>query len=153
MSNQIKKTYTLQIVVFWVNIILLAIALLVVLQAKGSNFASSPATNIGFERYAIILTLAIIPISLKLFHSYHQKIKNLSQVTFTKKYTTAYYLRLIIFDVMVMLNLIGFQLYNSHNTMYLTIMIIFALFFCYPNKQALQNESENEKSENNKPII
>ncbi len=77
----------------------------------------------------------------------------MSQVTFTKKYTTAYYLRLIIFDVMVMLNLIGFQLYNSHNTMYLTIMIIFALFFCYPNKQALQNESENEKSENNKPII
>lgn len=153
MSNQIKKTYTLQITVFGVNIILLAIALLVVLQAKGPNFASDPSTNIAFERYAIILTLAIIPGSLKLFHSYHQKIKSLSQDTFIKKYATAYYSRLIIFDVMAILNLIGFQLYNSHNTMYLTIMIIFALFFCYPNKQALQNESENEKSENNKPRI
>lgn len=148
MSNQIKKAYTLQIIAFWVNIILLATALLIVLQAKGPDFASSPATNIAFERYAIILTLAIIPISLKLFHSYHLKTKSLKQNTFIKKYTTAYYLRLVIFDAMAILNLTGFQLYNSHNTMYLTIMIIFALFFCYPNKQALQNESENEKSEN-----
>ncbi len=149
MDNLIKKTYTLQIIIFWVNIVLLAIALLVVLQSKGPDFASSPATNIAFERYAIILTLAIIPLSLKFFHSYTQKIKNLGQDTYIKKYTTAYYLRLIIFDMMTILNLTGFQLYNSHNTMYLTIMIIFALFFCYPNKQALQNEPENEKAEDN----
>lgn len=145
MSNQIKKSYTLQIIVFWVNIILLAIALLFVLQTKGPDFASFPTTNIDFERYAIILTLAIIPISLKLFHSYHQKIKSLSQDKFIKKYTIAYYLRLITFDIVAILNLTGFELYNSHNTMYLTIMIIFALFFCYPNRQALQNEkSEND---------
>lgn len=148
MDNPIKKTYTLQIIIFWINIILLTIALLVVFFGKGPDFASSPATNVAFERYAIILTLAIIPISLKLFHSYYQKIKGLSQNTFIKKYTTAYYLRLIAFDTMAILNLTGFQLYNSHNTMYLTIMIIFALFFCYPNKQALQNEPENEKAEN-----
>lgn len=145
MSNQIKKSYTLQIIVFWVNIILLAIALLFVLQAKGPDFASFLTTNIAFERYAIILTLAIIPISLKLFHSYHQKIKSLGQDKFIKKYTIAYYLRLITFDIVAILNLTGFELYNSHNTMYLTIMIIFALFFCYPNKQALQNEkSKND---------
>ena len=148
MSSQIKKTYILQTIVFWINIILLTISLLVVLQAKGPDFASTPATNIAFERYAIILTLAIIPISLKLFHSYHQKIKSLDQDIFIKKYTTAYNLRLIAFDMAAILNLTGFQLYNSHNTMYLTIMIIFALFFCYPSKQALQNESENDKSEN-----
>lgn len=145
MNNQIKKSYTLQIIVFWVNIILLVIALLFVLQAKGPDFASFPTTNIAFERYAIILTLAIIPISLKLFHSYHQKIKSLSHDKFIKNYTIAYYLRLITFDIVAILNLTGFQLYNSHNTMYLTIMIIFALFFCYPNRQALQNEkSEND---------
>jgi nicotinamide riboside transporter PnuC len=118
------------------------------MHAKGPDFASFPATNIAFERYAIIITLAVIPISLKLFHSYHQKIKSLNQDVFIKKYTTAYYLRLFIFDIVAILNLTGFQLYNSHNTMYLTIMIIFALFFCYPNKQALQNKSENEKPEN-----
>jgi nicotinamide riboside transporter PnuC len=69
----------------------------------------------------------------------------LGQDKFIKKYTIAYYLRLITFDIVAILNLTGFELYNSHNTMYLTIMIIFALFFCYPNKQALQNEkSKND---------
>lgn len=145
MNNQIKKPHTLQRIVFWVNIILLVIALLFVLQAKGPDFASFPTTNIAFERYAIILTLAIIPISLKLFHSYHRKIKSLSHDKFIKNHTIAYYLRLIAFDTVAILNLAGFQLYNSHNTIYLTIMIIFALFFCYPNRQALQNEKlEND---------
>jgi hypothetical protein len=133
---------------FWLNIVLLTVALLVVLQAKGADFASFPTTNVSSERYAIILTLALIPASLKLFHSYHQKIKELEQDTFLRKYTIAYYLRIVIFDIAVILNLTGFQLYNTQNTMYLTIMIIFVLFFCYPNKIALQNEFESEESEN-----
>lgn len=148
MNNSIKKTYITQMIFFWLNIILLAVALLIVLQMKGPDFASFPATNLSFERYAIILTLALIPISLKLFHSHHQKIAGLEQDIFLKKYAIAYYLRIAVFDIAAILNLTGFQLYNSQNTMYLTIMIIFALFFCYPSKKALQNESENEESKN-----
>jgi len=147
MNSSIKKTYTSQIIFFWLNIALLVAALLFVMHAKGPDFASSPTSNASFERYAIIITLAVIPICLKLFHSHHQKIKTLDHNIFLKKYTLAYYLRIIVFDLTAILNLAGFQLYNSQNTMYLTIMIIFALFFCYPNKKALLNESENE-SEN-----
>lgn len=131
-------------ILFWVNLLVLVAILLFILRAKGPDFASEPTTNISFERYAIILTLACIPITLKLFHTNQQKIKLLDQDEYLKKYLKIYLLRIVVFDLVAALNLVGFEMYNSQNTMYLTIIIIFALFFCYPGKGALQNKSGNE---------
>lgn len=114
---------------------------------KGPNFTGSTSSNVLFERYAILVTLAVIPLSLKLFHRHYQKIENLDTSIFRKKFLKASYIRIVIFDAVIAINLAGFHFYNSLNSLYLTIMIIFALFFCYPNKKVLQNQQTSDESE------
>lgn len=146
--DKLRSTHIRLTVLFWVNLSVLVAILLFILHAKGPDFASEPTTNVSFERYAIILTLACIPVTLKLFHTNQQKIKLLDQDKYLKKYSKIYLLRIVVFDLVAVLNLIGFEMYNSQNTMYLTIIIIFALFFCYPGKGALHNESGNKNINN-----
>lgn len=148
MDKDTNKSYNIQLIFFWINIIIISGLTFSLYIGKGPDFNGLTSSNVLFERYAILLTLAVIPLSLKLFHNHYQKIASLETIAFRQKYLLASYIRIIVFDAVIALNLVGFHLYNSLNTLYLTIMIIFALFFCYPNKKALQNEQASEESEN-----
>jgi hypothetical protein len=66
---------------------------------------------------------------------------------FLDKYFIVYITRLFILDAVAVLNLVGLYLFNSRNAMYMTIVIIFALFFCYPSWKIL-TENNKESPEN-----
>lgn len=130
--------------IFWVNIILVTSIFLLVLWLKGPDFGKI-TTNIAFERWAIIITLASIPIGLKVFHSQMIKYREQNKSKLTKRYKQLYLGRLLLFELVVAMNIIGFQIYESSNFIYMTIIMIFAMVFCYPNKNIyFVDEPENE---------
>lgn len=148
MENKEKYTQTRLKLIFWVNLSIAVIALLAILLIVGPNFGTNIAPGVLFEQYSIIITLACIPLSLKLFHSQYQKIKDKEQDEFLRKYINAYILRMAILDAAIAINIAGLYIYESHNAVYMAIITIFALFFCFPNKKIL----ENRKEDNNKNI-
>ncbi|MDU1890695.1 MAG: hypothetical protein E6767_08395 [Dysgonomonas sp.] len=142
MEAQVKKLQHKLILLFWINIAVSILALLIILYMKGPGFGENLMQNVSFEQYAIILSLAGIPIALKLFQSKYQKIKNLECLLFLKKYFEIYLIRLGILDIIILINLSGLYLFESQNAVYMTIITIFALFFCYPNKKNILNENK-----------
>lgn len=148
MKNKQQQVYKSLMVIFWLNVILLLAVLSVLLFIKGIALSNSMSSNVVFEQYSIIVSLACIPISLKLFHSQYQKILPLEEDKFLEKYFTAYITRLFILDAVAILNLTGLYLFDSRNAMYMTIIIIFALFFCYPSRKALDNRQDDENDLN-----
>jgi hypothetical protein len=148
MKNKQRQVYKSLMVIFWLNVILLLAVLSVLLFIKGIALSNSMSSNVVFEQYSIIVSLACIPISLKLFHSQYQKILPLEEDKFLEKYFTAYITRLFILDAVAILNLTGLYLFDSRNAMYMTIIIIFALFFCYPSRKALDNRQDDENDLN-----
>ncbi|NDV96265.1 hypothetical protein D0T84_15290 [Dysgonomonas sp. 521] len=148
MKNKQRQVYKSLMAVFWLNVILLLAVLSVLLFIKGIALSNSVSSNVVFEQYSIIVSLACIPISLKLFHSQYQKILPLEEDKFLEKYFITYITRLFILDAVAILNLAGLYLFDSRNAMYMTIIIIFALFFCYPSKKALDNRQDNENDLN-----
>lgn len=146
MKNKERRLYRSLILLFWVNMVLLLGVFSFLLLSK-DLVGSSIVPNVVFEQYSIIISLACIPISLKLFHSQYKKIAVLEQNKFLDKYFIVYILRLFILDAAAILNLAGLYLFDSKNAMYMTIIIIFALFFCYPNRKSL-SENREEASDN-----
>lgn len=120
-------------ILFWANIIVIVILFLIILWMKGPDFGNIP-TNVAFERWAIILTLGSIPFALKMFHTLLSKTKGQEKAKIIKRYKQLFIARLLLLDSVATMNIIGFQIYESSNFIYMTIVIIFALFFCYPDK-------------------
>jgi hypothetical protein len=147
MENKRKRLFRFLLLIFWSNIVLLVVVLAGLLFSKDFAFGNSAHANVVFEQYSIIISLACIPVSLKLFHSRYQKILPLEENKFLDKYPVAYITRLFILDAVAILNLAGLYLFDSRNAMYMTIIIIFALFFCYPGRKALE-ENRKDLSQN-----
>lgn len=144
MKNRIKKYFIGLSIVFWSNVVLFSILLVGLLLVKGPEFASETQNSVIFERWAIILTLATIPGALKLFHFLLNKIQSLPLDVFLKKYGQIFLLRMVILDIAGIVNIIGFYIYENLNFVYMSILIIFALFFCCPNKNSLLQVTEND---------
>jgi hypothetical protein len=151
MENKRKRLFKSLLLLFWSNIVLLPVVLTGLLFSKDFAFGNSAHANVVFEQYSIIISLACIPVSLKLFHSRYRKILPLEEDTFLDKYLVAYITRLFILDAVAILNLTGLYLFDSRNAMYMTIIIIFALFFCYPSRKALEgNKTDSPRNGINK---
>lgn len=144
MTDKYKRLQKKLSLIFWVNIILFTAAFLIVLYIKGLiNLGNG--VNVAFEQYSIIFTIIGIPGALKLFHSIYKKAESSESEIFLKKYFNAYMLRLLILDTVIILNIAGIYSLNSQNALYMTIITIFALVFCYPSK----NSIETNKNLNN----
>ena len=100
MRDKDRNTYKNLIILFWADILILIGVLLRMLYLKGPDFASTPASNISFERYAIMLSLICIPSVLKLFHTYHKKISSPENNKYEQKYILIYIIRLSIFNIL-----------------------------------------------------
>lgn len=142
MENKERKLYKTLMLLFWANILLLLTVLTFILFSNGLTFGTATNTNVVFEQYTILISLASIPIALKLFHTQYRRIAELEHKKFLKKYLPAYILRMFVLDAAAILNIAGLYLFNSKNSVYMTIIIIFALFFCYPNRKTLEEAND-----------
>lgn len=145
MDNKLKNKQNKMLVLFWINIILLSVLFLILLYLKGPNWTTTNE-NVMFEQYAIIFTLAGIPLALKLFHSQYKKIQNIESEKYSQKFQFIYNVRLVILDAVILLNFLGFYLFDSKNSIYMAIIAIFAIMFCYPSKNLFtaMNNEENK---------
>ncbi|MBB4035306.1 tellurite resistance protein TehA-like permease [Dysgonomonas hofstadii] len=144
MTDEYKKLRKKLLAIFWTNMILSVAALLILIYIKGILNLHNGG-NVLFEQYSIIFSIIAIPGALKLFHSQSKKIELLEGEIFLKKYFNSYILRLLILDAVIILNLAGIYSFNSLNAVYMTLIIIFALAFCYPGKNAIQNKHNETK--------
>lgn len=142
MGRKLKKMYQRLLLVFWINLIIVMGISLYLLYLKGFGFSMGAGSSVLFEQYSIIITLACIPLSLKLFHSRNKKIQQLETDAYINKYSIAYVIRMVVLDLVVALNIIGFSLYDSRNAIFMTLIAIFALFFCFPDRK-MQDEPNN----------
>lgn len=124
--------------IYWINLLVFTIGFLALLQIKGPDFGSNTTSDITFERYAIILTLASIPLALKLFHNMISKTKDQEEGIAEATYKKAYFIRLAILDLAAIINIVGFHLYEASNFIYMTIVVLMTMLFCYPNKDFLK---------------
>ncbi|NDV67517.1 hypothetical protein [Dysgonomonas sp. 25] len=146
-----KKIYKRLSIFFWLNIVLLGGFFLFILQQKGENFGNIPS-NVALERWAIIITIAAIPFALKVFHSLLKKLKAGEAAHFHNKYVWLYTARILILDMVALLNIIAFEIYESNNFIYLTIVIIFAMMFCYPNRNELTYSTDIPDNTSDVPV-
>ncbi len=147
MKNRADKLYFYLKLFFWSNVIILIGVLLFLLQIKGPDFGEHIEGNVVLERYAIILTLVAIPGALKLFSVLINKKKEQSSDQFLTDYLKIYMLRAAILDIVVIVNLIGFYIYEASNFVYLTIVTLFAICFSFPGRSAMYKDEKEEKNE------
>lgn len=130
---------------FWVDLIVLLAVLFYLMYIKAPFWGDRIAQNAVFERYAIIITLACIPLALKLFHSQLKKAESLPCTDYLRVLKTQYIIRFIILDSVALFNMSGFYFLESQNLILMSVISVFALFFCYPNKAMLPVVSVNDE--------
>ncbi len=145
MTDEYKKLRKKLLAIFWTNMILSVAALLILIYIKGILNLHNGG-NVLFEQYSIIFSIIAIPGALKLFHSQSKKIELLEGEIFLKKYFNSYILRLLILDAVIILNLAGIYSFNSLNAVYMTLIIIFALAFCYPARTPFKTNTTKRKN-------
>lgn len=143
---------------FWINTLSIIVVTIALMYIIGPFWGENIEPNVVFERYAIIVTLACIPLGLKLFHSAIKKIeREKDKDIYLNKYRKAFYTRFAIIDAAVIFNLIGFYLFESQNLILMAVICIFALFFCFPGKDSIgtvreekevETETDNNEDEN-----
>jgi len=134
---------------FWCNIILFVLVFLFILRIKGPDFGTDTDSSVIFERYAIILTLIAIPGALKLFSVLINKKKDTSPDQFLKRYLQLYMFRTGVLDLVVIVNLVGFYIYESVNFVYLISIAILAICFSFPVKFTLSQDKNTEDTDIN----
>lgn len=130
-QQKLKRKLTL---IFWLNIAVFIALSLFMVTLVGITGKSETKEDFMWERFAIILTVAAIPFSLKFFHTQYKKIQKLDLKAFLPKVEKLYYFRLLILDLTIVLNLIGFYYIGALNFIYLAAITIFAFLMCYPTE-------------------
>lgn len=142
LNNKLHRNLS---IFFWLNIIALITGFILSYFCEDVDLVSHLDESVIFERYAIIITLASIPLVLKMFHLYVSKAKTLSFDMYQKKYKYLYIARIAIFDVVALMNIMGYYFYKANNFLYLATVIILAIAFCYPSKDALDNSDVDDE--------
>ena len=142
MKEEQKKIKNKLTIIFWLNItIFIGITLFLVTQV-GITGKSVTKEDFMWERFAIILTVAIIPLALKIFHTKHKTILKEELHVFLKKLQSIFYLRIAALDIVIILNFIGFYFIGALNFIYLAAITIFAFLMCYPTESMIDPVQE-----------
>lgn len=136
----IDKTYrNLRITYFFsIAIILIAFVFDVLYTTK----YIVPTEYVVLERWAIIITLGGIYGILKMLHPRLKKEEKPTAETAVKKYITKYYTRHVALIALCVFNMSCLIITGIKNFTFLTIITIFALFLCIPNKKHIEEETK-----------
>lgn len=150
MNDTFRRLNTRLLIFFWCNLLFFVSALLFILYVKGPDVGVENPDGVVFERYAIIITLACIPLALKFYHSQYKKIQQNDEEPqpFLKKYVRIYVLRTLILDLAIIANIAGIYVFGAKNFIFMTIITLFALLFCFPNKSYLEPKADTDIEEN-----
>lgn len=134
------KTFKTLRIVYFLCVILIIVAF--ILDTLYTSKYIRSTENVDLERWGIILTLFGIYGILKMLHP---KVKNADRINTEyaiKKYATKFYVRLASLLGLCIFNLVCLNITGIKNFTFLSIITIFAMFLCIPNKKHLEEETK-----------
>lgn len=148
MQEEQKKLKRQLTIIFWLNIVFAIFLALFLLSQIGILGRSVTEQDFIWERFSIILTIAVIPLSLKLFYKKYKEIEAKELPCFIEKLRRYYLLRIIALDILILANFLGFYLIGSMNFFYMAIITMFIFAFCYPTEALIDPVQEEVKTDN-----
>lgn len=141
--STMDKTVGLLKIHYFGNIILLAVVFLLVVFSIIPLFIDREIVNVTAERYAIMITIIAIPVSLKFFASRLKKIGRPQEITAaSKKYKSAFFLRLYAISVVTLINILLFGISRNMNFFWFTVVLFIVFLFCKPSYNELESLTE-----------
>lgn len=143
MEEKIKRTERILsrfYMVFWILPILIVLAGELNWLPTG-NYVNNFMFSYCLEFSGIILTAALVPVSLKLFH--WTLLKKIDKLPFEKAlllYGRMSIIRLSLLALVVIFNLISYYLIMSTTFMLCVCIGLLASFFCIPSERRLREE-------------
>lgn len=128
---------------YYGNITLLAVLFLLILFRVVPLFMDGQAVNVTAERYAIMVSIIAIPVSLKFFaHRLKKLPRPLETLTATEKYKNASFLRLYTISGVTLMHIILFGISRNMNFFWFTVVLFIVFLFCKPSYQELESLTE-----------
>lgn len=143
MDNTAKKLHSTLKLLFAGAIIISVLAFMLVVAYTTKYDISSP--SVILERYAIVITLIGIPLSLKLFHDKLKKTDASDTQLYMQKYRLYYLLRMGALLFIYLFNTVSLYITGSKNFYFMVIITIFAFFLCAPQKVYIDTDNNEEQ--------
>lgn len=135
MKNTIEeKAIALLRTHYFTMIVALALFFLLVLFRALPLFPREEAVSVVLERYAIMISIIVIPLALKLFSEKIKKIPaDTDAQTAVKKYKNAFFIRLYMVSAVTLGNIVLFGFSRNTNFLWMTVVLFIVFVFCKPS--------------------
>jgi hypothetical protein len=151
MRNIDKTNKTIELLKwhYYGNIVTLAVVFLPILSEVIPFFTDGQeSVNITLERYAIIISIITIPVSLKFFaHRLKKLPRPLEMATAAEKYVNASFLRLYTISVVTLMHIVLFGVSRNMNFFWFTVVLFLVFLFCKPSLAELKSLTEAPEEE------
>lgn len=162
-TNITDKTINLLKRHYYIHIIVLAALFLLILFRITPLFTDKGTVSITAERYAVMITIIIIPVSLRFFANRLKKIpRPQEEEKASEKYKSASFLRLYPISAVTMAHILLFGISGNMNFFWFTVVLFIVFLFCKPSYPELESlfmipaekgrEEEEEKEEEEEEI-
>lgn len=134
---------------YYGNIFVLSVLFLLSIFKLIPFFEDIYPNNVTIERYAIVIAILAIPISLKFFATQLKKLpRPLEIATAAKKYKKASFLRIYTLSVVMVMQITLFTLFRNMNFFWITVVLLVVIFlFCMPSYSELEALTETNPAE------
>jgi len=130
------------------NILFLAFFFLLVLFRLLPFFEVEQPVSVTLERYAIMIPIIAIPLSLKYFASRLKGIPRPAEAaTAIKVYKSASYLRLYTLSTVTLAFIVLYGYSGNMNFFWLTVVLFVVFLYCNPSYQELDNMTKEPEKE------
>ncbi len=137
----------------WVLPLLLVILYETGIMAEGA-FAGDFRTEYLLQTVGILLTVGLIPLSLRLFHlSLINRVKQLPLPEALKSYRRWSEIRIALLLVPVLMNLSFYYLTMNNTGVWCALMALLASLFCVPTRKRMLEELDLPTDKNDRPAL
>jgi hypothetical protein len=151
MRNIDKTNKTIELLKwhYYGNIVMLAVVFLPVLSRVIPFFTDGQmSVSVTMERYAIMISIIAIPVSLKFFaHRLKKLPRPLETATAAEKYVNASFLRLYVISGVTLMHIVLFGISRNMNFFWFTVVLFIVFLFCKPSYEELKSLTEAQEEE------
>lgn len=134
---------------YFLNIIFLVAFFLLTLFNLTPFFTNQFPVSITLERYVIIITMLVIPLSLKYFSQRLKKIQRPAETNEAiQKYKSAFSFRLYSLSILTLLHIVLFSISRNTNFLWFTVVLFIVFLYCKPSQEELISLMEMPEPEN-----
>ncbi|MDR1743508.1 MAG: hypothetical protein LBR48_06775 [Dysgonamonadaceae bacterium] len=111
------------------------------------RFSKTPQpVNLTVEMYAVVITIVMIPVALKMFAERLKKIrqKGLNPSEAIKQYKTAYFVRFYAFMLLAIGNILLYMWSWNMNFFWLTVVLLVVFLFCKSSEKEIFSMTEKD---------